>query len=214
MTNILRDPLSGLTHCIGAALAVWGTVLLILRSVSPVQPWHIVTFSVFGGGMILLYITSTLYHWLPLKDKALAMMRRIDHCMIFIYIAATYTPICLIPLRGPWGWSIFGAVWGLAVLGIAVKLFWMHAPRWVSTGFYLGMGWMVIFGVYPLVQNLQLGALLWLLAGGLAYSTGAVIYALKRPDPFPKVFGFHELFHVFVMAGSACHYVVMYRYIS
>lgn len=214
MTRLFRDPVSGLTHFIGAGLAVWGTVMLILRSVSPVQPWHIVTFSIFGAGMILLYLTSTLYHWLPLQGQGLVRMRRIDHCMIFVYIAATYTPICLIPLRGPWGWSLFGSVWAVAVAGIIVKLFWLHAPRWVSTGFYLGMGWMVLFGVYPLVTNLDTGALLWLVAGGLVYSAGAVVYALRWPDPFPKRFGFHELFHVFVMGGSVCHYIVMYKYIA
>lgn len=214
MTRIFREPVSGLTHFIGACFAVWGTVMLILRSISPIQPWHIVTFSIFGTAMVLLYLTSTLYHWLPLRDRALQTMRRIDHSMIFIYIAATYTPICLIPLRGPWGWSIFGSVWGLAVAGIIVKFFWLHAPRWVSTGFYLGMGWMVLVGIYPLVTNLEMGALLWLVAGGLTYSVGAVIYAMRWPDPFPRKFGFHELFHIFVMGGTLCHYIVMYRYIA
>lgn len=209
----LRDPMSGLTHCIGALLAVFGTILLILRSVSPVLPWHVVSFSVFGGAMILLYTASTLYHWLPLSEKGTRVLRRVDHSMIFFYIAATYTPICLIPLRGGWGWSLFGVVWGLAVAGIVLKIFWINAPRWLSTGLFLGMGWMVLVGVYPLVLNLSRGALLWLTAGGLLYSIGAVIYALKRPDPWPGFFGFHEIFHIFVMAGSFCHFMVMYRYI-
>ncbi|KAB1441243.1 PAQR family membrane homeostasis protein TrhA [Pseudodesulfovibrio senegalensis] len=209
----LRDPMSGLTHCIGALLAVFGTILLILRSVSPVLPWHVVSFSVFGGAMILLYTASTLYHWLPLSEKGTRVLRRVDHSMIFFYIAATYTPICLIPLRGGWGWSLFGVVWGLAAAGIVLKIFWINAPRWLSTGLFLGMGWMVLVGVYPLVLNLSTGALLWLTSGGLLYSVGAVIYALKRPDPWPGFFGFHEIFHVFVMAGSFCHFMVMYRYI-
>lgn len=209
----LRDPMSGLTHCIGALLAVFGTILLILRSVSPVLPWHVVSFSVFGGAMILLYTASTLYHWLPLSEKGTRVLRRVDHSMIFFYIAATYTPICLIPLRGGWGWSLFGVVWGLAAAGIVLKIFWINAPRWLSTGLFLGMGWMVLVGVYPLVLNLSTGALLWLTSGGLLYSVGAVIYALKRPDPWPVFFGFHEIFHVFVMAGSFCHFMVMYRYI-
>jgi hemolysin III len=205
--------MSGLTHCIGALLAVFGTILLILRSVSPVLPWHVVSFSVFGGAMILLYTASTLYHWLPLSEKGTRVLRRVDHSMIFFYIAATYTPICLIPLRGGWGWSLFGVVWGLAAAGIVLKIFWINAPRWLSTGLFLGMGWMVLVGVYPLVLNLSTGALLWLTSGGLLYSVGAVIYALKRPDPWPVFFGFHEIFHVFVMAGSFCHFMVMYRYI-
>lgn len=213
MVLSLRDPISGLTHLIGALLAVLATVLLILRSVNPAMPWHIVTFSIFGGGMILLYTASTLYHWLPVSEKWIQVLRRVDHSMIFFYIAATYTPICLIPLRGPWGWSIFGVIWGLALGGIGMKIFWLHAPRWFSTAIYLAMGWLVLVGIYPLVQNLSAGAIAWLVAGGVVYSMGAVIYALKWPNPIPKRFGFHEIFHLFVIGGSACHFVVMYWYV-
>eukprot|EP00828_Plagiopyla_frontata_P011291 TRINITY_DN16229_c0_g1_i1.p5 TRINITY_DN16229_c0_g1~~TRINITY_DN16229_c0_g1_i1.p5 ORF type:complete len:214 (-),score=74.85 TRINITY_DN16229_c0_g1_i1:1273-1914(-) len=208
-----RDPVSGLTHMIAALLAVLATVLLILRVTSPAMPWHIVTFSIFGGGMILLYTASTLYHWLPLSEAGIRFLRRVDHSMIFFYIAATYTPICLIPLRGPWGWSLFGVIWGAAVAGIVMKIFWLHAPRWLSTAFYLAMGWLVLVGVYPLVMNLSVGALAWLAGGGLVYSAGAVIYAFKWPDPWPGRFGFHEIFHLFVIGGSFCHFVVMYWFI-
>ncbi|MBG0789475.1 MAG: hemolysin III family protein [Desulfovibrionaceae bacterium] len=209
----LRDPVSGLTHCIAAGLAVLGTVLLILRSVSPAMPWHIVTFSVFGGGMILLYTASTLYHWLPVSEDWVRFLRRVDHSMIFFYIAATYTPICLIPLRGGWGWSLFGVIWGLALFGIAMKIFWITAPRRLSTSIYLAMGWMVLVGIYPLYKSLPGAALAWLVGGGLVYSLGAVIYAVKWPDPVPRVFGFHEIFHLFVIGGSFCHFVVMYWYV-
>lgn len=213
MVLSLRDPVSGLTHLIGALLAVLATVLLILRSVDPAMPWHIVTFSIFGGGMIMLYTASTLYHWLPLSEKGIRFLRRVDHSMIFFYIAATYTPICLIPLRGPWGWSIFGVIWGLAILGIGMKVFWLHAPRWFSTTIYLAMGWLVMVGIYPLVQSMSAGAIAWLAGGGVVYSMGAVIYALKWPNPIPKYFGFHEIFHCFVIGGSFCHFVVMYWYV-
>ncbi len=213
MTFSLRDPVSGLTHCIAAVLAVFGTVLLILRSVNPAMPWHIVTFSIFGGGMILLYTASTLYHWLPLSEQGIRFLRRVDHSMIFFYIAATYTPICLIPLRGPWGWSIFGVIWGLALAGIGLKVFWLHAPRWLSTAVYLAMGWLMLVGFYPLVQRLPVSALIWLASGGVIYSLGAVIYAIKWPDPWPGFFGFHEIFHLFVIGGSFCHFVVMYWYV-
>jgi hemolysin III len=213
MNLSLRDPVSGLTHCIAAALAVLGTVLLIVRATGPALPWHIVTFSIFGGGMILLYTASTLYHWLPVGERGVRVLRRVDHSMIFFYIAATYTPICLIPLRGPWGWSIFGVIWGLAIGGIVMKIFWITAPRWLSTGIYLAMGWLVLVGVYPLVKAMSPASLVWLVAGGLVYSLGAVIYALKWPNPFPRHFGFHEIFHLFVIGGSACHYVVMYWYV-
>ena len=209
----LREPVNGLTHCLGAVLALVGAVLLLARVASPAMPWHIVTFAVIGTAMVMLYTASTLYHWLPLSEAGVRLWRRIDHCMIFVYIAATYTPICLIPLRGPWGWSLFGSVWALALAGIFVKVFWLHAPRWLSTGLYLGMGWMVIVGVYPLVVSLPAGALWWLLAGGLFYTVGAVVYASRWPN-VARHFGFHELFHVFVMAGSFCHFLVMYLYVS
>lgn len=213
MISRFRDPMSGFTHCIGALLAVFGTVLLILRSISPAMPWHIVTFSIFGGGMILLYTASTLYHWLPVSDKWILFLRRVDHSMIFFYIAATYTPICLIPLRGPWGWALFGVIWGLAIGGIFMKIFWLSAPRWFSTLVYLAMGWLALVGIYPLVQSLPWEALIWLAGGGIVYSLGAVIYAMKWPDPFPRRFGFHEIFHLFVIGGSACHFALMYWYI-
>ncbi|QGY39282.1 hemolysin III family protein [Pseudodesulfovibrio cashew] len=209
----LRDPLSGLTHLIGAVLAVFATIFLVLRAVSPAMPWHIVTFSIFGGAMILLYTASTLYHWLPVSERGVRLLRRVDHSMIFFYIAATYTPICLIPLRGPWGWSLFGVVWGLALAGIGMKVFWLHAPRWLSTAVYLAMGWLVLVGIYPLCLALSVPALVWLVAGGVVYSLGAVIYAFKWPDPLPRRFGFHEIFHLFVIGGSACHFVVMYCFI-
>jgi hemolysin III len=213
MSRILRDPMNGLTHCVAALLAVAGTVTLILRSLDPVQPWHIVAFSIFGGGMILLYTASTLYHWLPLDERGIRILRRVDHAMIFVYIAATYTPICLITLRGPWGWSILAVVWTIALAGILLKAFWITAPRWLSTAIYLGMGWIALVGIYPLVRSLPLAGLAWLVSGGLVYSLGAVIYALKRPDPFPGYLGFHEIFHFFVIGGSACHFILMYRFV-
>ena len=214
MIEKLRDPVSGLTHFIGAILAIVGLILLIYKSVDPVKPWHLVTFSVFGAGLILLYTSSTLYHWLPFSEKGIQRMRRLDHMMIFILIAATYTPICLIPMRGPWGWSLFGSIWGLATLGIFLKFFWLQAPRWFSTMIYILMGWLVVVGIWPLIQALKLGGFMWVLIGGLFYTVGAIIYALKKPDPWPNIFGFHEIFHIFVMLGSFSHFWVMYRYVA
>ena len=214
MIEKLRDPISGLTHFIGAILAVVGLILLIYKSVDPVKPWHLVTFSVFGAGLILLYTSSTLYHWLPFSEKGIQRMRRLDHMMIFILIAATYTPICLIPMRGPWGWSLFGSIWGLATLGIFLKFFWLQAPRWFSTMIYILMGWLIVVGIWPLIQALKLGGFMWVLIGGLFYTVGAIIYALRKPDPWPNIFGFHEIFHIFVMLGSFSHFWVMYRYVA
>lgn len=134
--------------------------------------------------------------------------------MIFVLIAATYTPICLIPLRGPWGWSLFSTIWGLALVGMILKIFWLQAPRWFSTSVYVLMGWVAIVGVIPLVKALNVDGFLWIVAGGLFYTVGAIVYALKRPDPWPHVVGFHEIFHIFVMLGSVSHYWVMYHYVA
>ncbi|MBN2516696.1 MAG: hemolysin III family protein [Deltaproteobacteria bacterium] len=214
MINKLRDPVSGLTHCIGAVLSVIGLIILIYKSIDPAKPVHLVTFSVFGGSLILLYTISTLYHWMPFSEKGVQRLRRMDHMMIFILIAATYTPICLISLKGVWGWSIFGSIWGLAFFGIFLKIFWLQAPRWFSTTVYVLMGWVAIVGVLPLIKALSLEGFLWVLIGGLFYTFGAVIYALKKPNPWPRYFGFHEIFHIFVMLGSLSHFWVMYAYVS
>ncbi len=213
LLRYLREPVNGLTHFIGALLACAGLVVLVMKASDPVKPWHITTFSVFGAGMILLYTVSTLYHWLPLSEKGTARMRTLDHIMIFVLIAATYTPFCLIPFRGVFGWSLFGCIWFIAVVGTVFKLFWINSPRWISAGVYVLMGWIAIVGIGPMVRTLQPGAIFWLVAGGILYSTGAVIYALKRPDPWPGWFGFHEIFHVFVILGSSAHFWVFYRYI-
>jgi hemolysin III len=214
MIRGLRDPVSGLTHFIGALLAVAGLVALIIKASIPLKPWHLTTYCVFGVGMILLYTASTLYHWLPLSQEGTARLRKLDHMMIFVLIAATYTPICLVPLRGAWGWGIFGTVWVVAIMGIVFKLFWIHAPRWLTSLIYVCMGWIAVVGIVPLVRTLQVGALFWLFAGGVLYTIGGVIYALKRPDPIPHIFGFHEVFHIFVMLGTAAHFWTVYRYVS
>ena len=165
LVSILRDPVSGFTHFIAALLAVAGLVALVLKASNPVRPWHLTTYTVFGAGMILLYTASTLYHWLPLSSEGTARLRKLDHMMIFVLIAATYTPFCLIPLRGAWGWSMFGTVWAVALMGMVFKVFWIHAPRWLSAAMYVCMGWIVVVGIVPLVRTMQPGALFWLVTG-------------------------------------------------
>lgn len=214
LVSILRDPVSGFTHFIAALLAVAGLVALVLKASNPVRPWHLTTYTVFGAGMILLYTASTLYHWLPLSSEGTARLRKLDHMMIFVLIAATYTPFCLIPLRGAWGWSMFGTVWAVALMGMVFKVFWIHAPRWLSAAMYVCMGWIVVVGIVPLVRTMQPGALFWLVTGGLLYTTGALIYAVKRPNPIPHIFGFHEIFHIFVMLGTMAHFWTVYKYVS
>ncbi|HMM39932.1 MAG TPA: hemolysin III family protein [Desulfovibrio sp.] len=213
-TRRLRDPMNGLTHCVGAGLSVVGLILLVIEACTPVRPWHLVTFSLFGAGLVLLYTASTLYHWLPLSEAGVRRLRRLDHAMIFVLIAATYTPICLIPLRGPWGWSLFGVIWGLALAGIAMKLCWLSAPRRLSTGIYLFMGWLCLAAIWPMLQTMPPGAFVWLAVGGASYTLGGLVYALKKPDPWPGLLGFHEIFHLFVMGGSLAHFWVMYAYLA
>jgi len=213
MIRRLRDPLSGLTHFIGILLAVTGLVLLLTRTGQPLTAEQIISFSIFGSAMILLYTFSTLYHWLPVSGKTLELFRKLDHIMIFIFIAATYTPVCLVTLHGVWGWTILGSVWAIALAGLFIKIFWLNAPRVLYTAIYLLMGWFIMIGIYPLAQAMSSNGLNWLAAGGLFYTVGAVIYALKKPNPFPGVFAFHELFHVFVMLGSFSHFWLMYRYV-
>ncbi len=208
-----KDAVSGLTHFAAIPLAITGLVLLICKSCGPAQPWHITTFSIFGAGMILLYVASTLYHWLYLSEKGTRRLKKFDHIMIFIFIAASYTPVCLISLRGGWGWSIFGCVWGVAVIGVCMKLFCGNVHRWFSTSIYIFMGWLVLVGICPLMHVLNTTAFIWLLVGGLAYTFGALIYAVKWPDPWPDVFGFHEIFHIFVMTGSFFHFWFFFKYI-
>ncbi len=209
----VKDPISSLTHFIGAIMSIVGLVLLIYNSVFKATTWHIVTFSIFGASLILLYTASSVYHGLNISEKINKILRKVDHMMIFVLIAGTYTPICLIPLRGPWGWSLFGSIWGLALVGIVIKLFYNNIPRWVSTIIYILMGWLVIIAIYPLVKTVPFPAILWLTSGGIIYTLGAVIYGLKWPKFSSKVIGFHEIFHLFVMAGSFCHYWMMYRYV-
>lgn len=210
----LREPVNGLTHLVGAILSAWGLLELVGVALEAGSVYHLVSFAIYGVSLILLYSASATYHLLPVSEAGLRILRRVDHMMIFVLIAGTYTPFCLVPLRGPWGWSLLVAIWTLAAAGIIMKLFWLHAPRWLSTAFYVGMGWLVMVAIYPLVQALPAEAVYWVAAGGLCYTVGAVFYALKWPVLKPGVFGFHEIWHLFVMAGSFAHFWAIWRYVS
>ena len=209
----LRDPMSGLTHFIGVILALIGLLILQSRDGHPFTAWHAVGFAVFGGAMVMLYTCSTLYHWLPLEGRRRELFRRLDHMMIFIFIAASYTPICLVTLRGVWGWSILGTVWGIALAGLMMKLFWLEAPRVLYTLIYVLMGWVIVVGIWPLSRALAWPGLMWMVIGGIFYTLGAGIYAARKPNPWPRIFGFHEIFHIFVMLGSLSHFWMTYRYV-
>lgn len=206
--------MNGFTHFIGAILALAGLILLIWETTHPIRVWHLISFTIYGTGMVSLYSISTLFHWLPIPDEDTSTFRKLDHIMIFVFMATTYTPFCLIPFRGAFGWSMLAAICAITVLGALFKIFWIHTPRWTCVTVYLCAGWFALAGVGPIVRTLQMEAILWLMTGGVLYTLGALIYASKRPNPWPKIFGFHEIFHVVVMLGSSAHFWVVYRYVS
>jgi len=212
-TKIFREPVNAISHMAGALASMAGLTLLIVFSAIRADAWHVVSFTIFGTTLFLMYTASSLYHGLKISEKVLRVFRQIDHIMIFMVIAGSYTPICLVPLRGPWGWSIFGTIWGIAILGTGLKIFAMAVPRWLSTLIYLVMGWLCVIAIYPLVKILEPACLFWLAAGGFFYSVGAIVYSIKKPDPFPKVFGFHEIWHLFVLLGSASHFWLVFKYL-
>jgi hemolysin III len=210
----LREPINALTHALGALLGVVGLIVLLMLADG--DPARVASALVYGVSLVLLFLASTLLHAVRAGIRALQVFRILDHAAIYLLIAGTYTPITLVTLqeRSPTvGWTLFGLVWGLAALGVLFKIFWIGAPRWASTGLYLLLGWLAVVAIRPLVVSLPASALAWLVAGGLAYSVGAIVYASKRPDPFPNVFGYHEIWHLFVLAGAAAHFVLIARYV-
>ena len=210
----LREPVSGLTHLAGVLLALVGLGVLLVRASGAGRVDQFVAFGVFALSLVALYGASALYHLLPVSPVAVARLRRLDHVTIFILIAGTYTPICVLALEGGWGAGLLGLVWTLALCGVVLKVVWMDAPRWLSVGLYLAMGWLAVIAASAIFQAIPQGGIAWILGGGLVYSAGALIYGLKRPNLVPEIFGFHELWHLFVMAGSACHVWAMLRYIA
>lgn len=215
MANIKKwkDPVSAFTHLIMLLFVIPLCSLLIYRASVEATVWHVVSFSIFTAGLILLYSASTIYHAVNINDRVSAVLKRIDHMMIFVLIAASYTPVCLVPLRGVWGWSLLGIVWFCAIAGIILKAVWIDAPRWLSTAIYVLMGWIVVIAFYPLIKAVPTGGFMLLLAGGLVYTAGAIIYGTKKPYINFKFFGFHELFHLFVMGGSFFHILFMFKYV-
>lgn len=209
-----RSMTSGILHYIGMVLAVLGTVLLLVQAVQTgADHWKIISLCVYGISMISLYAASGTYHIFYVSDRVHRVLRKLDHCMIFFLIAGSYTPLCLVALRGVAGWVLFGCVWGFSLFGMVLKMFWIDAPRWVSSLVYVLVGWMALFAIVPLAKVMPGKGLFWLFAGGALYSVGAVIYALKKLEIPNRYFGNHELFHLFVLAGSLCHFIMMYLYI-
>jgi hemolysin III len=206
----LKDPFSAMSHLLGIVLSVIGTVVLLQQSHDLTDQIGV---GIFGASLICLYAASTIYHALDISDKVNLILRKIDHAMIYVLIAGTYTPMCLIALKGAWGTALLITIWIIAAAGIALTLLWFDAPRWLMTTIYVLMGWLCVIATIPLKQSVGMAGLAWLLAGGLLYTIGAVIYATKRPNITFGMVGFHEIFHVFVLGGSLCHYLMMLKYL-
>jgi hemolysin III len=206
----MREPFNAVSHLIGLLLAAAGTAALLrLARTGP----QMLAFAIYGATLLLLYGVSTLYHTLPLSERSLRAFKRLDHIAIYLLIAGTYTPVGLVTLDGPWGWGMLTGIWMIAAAGIPFKILYLDAPAWISTATYLGMGYFALVAVVPLIRAVGVEGLAWLVAGGIAYTVGAVIYTRERPDPFPGFFGHHEIWHVLVLIGSGCHFTFMVRHV-
>lgn len=209
----IKEPVNTITHFIGVLLSVFGLVWMVIKAIQNQSGLQLAGSIVFGVSLIALYSASTIYHWISGSEKIQIILRKIDHSMIYVLIAGTYTPITLLTLKGALGWTLFGIVWGLAILGIVLKLLWMNAPRWLYTGFYLILGWLALFFIVPLYQSLPIGGFVWLLTGGLLYTVGSIIYARKSKWLQVSVFKYHEIFHLFILGGSFSHFILVNRYL-
>ncbi|MCH5256344.1 MAG: hemolysin III family protein [Lachnospiraceae bacterium] len=216
MQITIREPGSAITHFIGMVLAVFASTPLLIKTAAAANPIAYIAMVIFMLSMITLYGASALYHSVNVKDRILRIFRKIDHMMIFVLIAGSYTPVCLLVLDGRSGYTLLAIVWSIAVIGMLVKALWITCPKWFSSIIYIAMGWVCLGVVGQLWTTLSRSAFLWLLAGGLIYTAGGIIYALKLPifNSRHKNFGSHEIFHLFVMGGSICHFIFMYLYVA
>lgn len=214
MLQKIKDPGSAITHFIGLVAAILGAAPLLIKARG--DSLHVAAMAVFIISMILLYGASTTYHTLDISPSVNKMLKKIDHMMIFILIAGTYTPICLLVLGDKTGRMLLALVWGIAIAGIVIKALWIFCPKWFSSVLYIAMGWVCVLAFSKILNSLPPAGFGWLLAGGIIYTVGGIIYALKLPifNSKHKYFGSHEIFHLFVMGGSICHYILMYRYVA
>ena len=204
----IKDPVSGFSHLVGAILSIVGTYFLLINAQGTEQ---IICFLIFGITSFVLYTASTIYHLFGGPDFEVGVLRKIDHASIYLLIAGTFTPFCILIVKGIWGMATLTFVWVLAIIGTTAMFlnsFWKHFPRWAATGLYLLMGWIAVLIIYPMKMYPIM--LLWIFIGGIFYTIGAVIYAIKKPNLF-KGFGFHELFHIFVLLGTISHFVAIYK---
>lgn len=216
MMKELHDPVSSITHMVGAVVAIPVTIALIIYASLAGSIWGVIAYTIFGLSILALYTASTVYHMIPIKEATTQIKyiaRRVDHMMIYVLIAGTYTPVCLITLKGIWGYTILSIIWALAFAGIIFKLFVLNENkivRYISTSLYLVMGWLAVVAAFPLTEQMDTLSFILLLAGGISYSIGAIIYALKKPDLGIEWLSFHDIFHFFVLIGSQFHIIMMF----
>ena len=211
----IKEPGSAITHFIGMLMAIFAAVPLLIKAAHEPSRIYIISLTIYAASLILLYAASTSYHTFDISPKVNTILKKIDHMMISVLIAGSYTPVCLIVLKGRTGIILLTIVWAIAIAGILIKAFWVYCPKWVSSVLYIGMGWTCVLAFTQILNNMSPAAFGWLLAGGIIYTVGGVTYALKLPifNSRHKNFGSHEIFHLFVMGGSACHFVVMYAFL-
>lgn len=202
----LEEKTNIISHAIGLVFSIVALLLLITRAVQHGDVWHVVSAAIFGASLIALYAASTFYHS-AIDAKLRSRLRIFDHATIYVLIAGTYTPFALITLNGPVGWMIFGVSWSMAVTGVILKLFFTGRFKVISTLMYIFMGWIIIFAITPLLNGLSTEGVFWLFAGGVAYTTGAIIYSIKQ------ILFNHAIFHMFVLLGSFCHFIAVYFYV-
>ena len=212
----IKDPGSAITHFIGMLMAIFAAVPLLIKAAHEPSRIYIISLAIYAASLILLYAASTTYHTFDLSEKQNTILKKIDHMMIFILIAGSYTPICLLVLKGRTGAILLSLVWSIAIVGILIKAFWVFCPKWVSSVLYISMGWTCVLAFTQILNSMSTAAFGWLLAGGIIYTIGGIIYALKLPifNNRHKNFGSHEIFHLFVMGGSICHFIFMYAYVA
>ncbi|WP_404324280.1 hemolysin III family protein [Cytobacillus firmus] len=214
MNSYIREPINGLTHLAGAILSFAGLLAMVIKaSLTTSSPIAITAVAIFGISLMLLYSASATYHMVIAKDKVIAFLRKLDHSMIYVLIAGSYTPFCLITLNGVTGWVLFGIVTAVALSGILFKMIWFNCPRWLSTALYIAMGWIIVFAFSPLSESLSSAGVLLLLLGGILYTIGGVIYAVKPKFLEFNHMGFHEIFHIFIMMGSMAHFLCVFMFV-
>jgi hemolysin III len=209
---IFREPVNGLTHLGAAVASLIGLVALLILGWG--NPTKEISLLIYGLSLILMFSASAAYHLVNASPRASTWLRKIDHSSIYLLIAGTYTPICLHFLTGFWSYGLLIIIWIMALAGVIVKLFVIRAPRWVNAGIYLVMGWLSIFFIREILKTMPVGAIAWLLMGGILFTLGSVVYITKKPDPWPGLFGFHEIWHIFVILGCLAHFILIAVFIA